>query len=433
MVKQLSWFDIYQAYSESTSVGNALSLPAISKEKTRSIILSSLSGVTDALPLTFIEPIAVSGWEVTDSSNVPSLAVVVSGTSVSKKHLFKAASLCLARNHALKVSGHVAHTKVTILYVNKHYTLEGDQPFYLECDVTDEVDDVINSIEALVLNYNVDTQGDTEPTEYQVATSHLPNANSKKLKLAYFDGEFTTKEDISHELLSDIQLRVHLAHINNTSFVDEALLRDELCAQISDLEDVHFLDFEATQFLYPTISGVKPFEQVAFQYSSHYWNGKTLSHKEFISFDKSCEYDLCVAITKDLAGKGKVLTYNASFERMVLVKLSKKFPPFAVQLLDIADRLVDLMPIFKQGYYHVSQNGSWSLKAVLPTVVGSDLYAELDGIANGQQASNAYQLVANNLVAQEDITQSCLAYCHLDTLALVYMYQFIIQTQIIKE
>jgi len=71
--------------------------------------------------------------------------------------------------------------------------------------------------------------------------------------------------------------------------------------------------------------------------------------------------------------------------------LAARFPDLADGLEAIIDRLVDPLPIAIARYYHPSQHGSWSLKAVLPAAVPDLSYDNLDGVANGGMAVAAYQ------------------------------------------
>lgn len=63
---------------------------------------------------------------------------------------------------------------------------------------------------------------------------------------------------------------------------------------------------------------------------------------------------------------GPVFIYNAPFERGVMGRLAERFPRHAAGLEGIIDRLVDLLPIARNRYYHPDQHGNWSIKAVLP-------------------------------------------------------------------
>jgi hypothetical protein len=60
--------------------------------------------------------------------------------------------------------------------------------------------------------------------------------------------------------------------------------------------------------------------------------------------------------------------------RMVEVKeMAIRFPGLSNALLAINERVVDLLPIARERYYHPSQQGSWSIKKVLPAVTSVSL------------------------------------------------------------
>lgn len=66
--------------------------------------------------------------------------------------------------------------------------------------------------------------------------------------------------------------------------------------------------------------------------------------------------------------------------------------------------------------------GSYSIKYVLPALVPDmqKAYKELDGVQNGGQAMNAFaSLHVKSLEEQKEIRKQLLAYCELDTLAMV--------------
>jgi len=95
-------------------------------------------------------------------------------------------------------------------------------------------------------------------------------------------------------------------------------------------------------------------------------------------------------------------------------------------LRSIIDRLVDLRPIAKQHYYHPAQEGSWSLKSVLPAVAPDLDHAKLDGVKNGGMAIEAYREAIHPATGPERrdaIRNELLAYCKLDTFALVRLWQ----------
>jgi len=68
-----------------------------------------------------------------------------------------------------------------------------------------------------------------------------------------------------------------------------------------------------------------------------------------------------------LGSKGPILVYS-HYEKRILNELATAYPDLAHALQALVARLVDLQPITRQHYYHPAMKGSWSIKAVLPTV-----------------------------------------------------------------
>ena len=101
-------------------------------------------------------------------------------------------------------------------------------------------------------------------------------------------------------------------------------------------------------------------------------------------------------------------------------------PKFKRALTGLVDRLVDLYPIVQQHYYHPSQQGSWSIKAVLPAIVRGLSYDHLEEVNGGSAATLAYlEAVAPDTTParKQKLQQQLIEYCCLDTLALVHVWR----------
>jgi hypothetical protein len=128
----------------------------------------------------------------------------------------------------------------------------------------------------------------------------------------------------------------------------------------------------------------------------------------------------------DLETEGPVLMYT-SYERRVIQGLAEMFPDLADALQAIDTRLVDLHPVTRVNYYHPDMLGSWSIKAVLPTIAPDMDYAELEGIQEGTEASSGYLEAISRETGsrrKEEIRQNLLTYCKHDTEAMVRLVHF---------
>lgn len=187
---------------------------------------------------------------------------------------------------------------------------------------------------------------------------------------------------------------------------------------------LYHLDFETFQPTIPPYKGLSPYQDIPFQYSLHIEqkNG-SIEHREFIHTENSDPREAFIdSLINDLKGSnGNVVVYYKAFEAGVLEALAEAFPAKGKELLAIRDRIFDLMIPFKEGlYYDPKMYFSNSLKAVLPALVPSISYKDLE-IQDGLQAMGAYfkLLASKDKEEIEKIKKDLLDYCKLDTLAMV--------------
>ena len=204
--------------------------------------------------------------------------------------------------------------------------------------------------------------------------------------------------------------------------------------QIKDFVDtltypIYHLDFETFQQAIPQYKGLKPFEQIPFQYSLHIEHKDgTLEHKEFLAQDGiDPREQISKRLVEEIPTDVTVLAYNMSFEKGVIKRLASSFEELSSHLLSINDNMKDLMVPFQKKYYVTpDMNGSYSIKYVLPALVPkfAKAYKELDGVQNGSQAMNAFANLSKlDEISKEKIRTSLLVYCKLDTLAMVNIFE----------
>ncbi len=190
---------------------------------------------------------------------------------------------------------------------------------------------------------------------------------------------------------------------------------------------IYFLDFETFQQAIPQFNGVKPYMQIPFQYSLHLQDTKkgSLEHFEFLGKEGTDpRRELALQLCRDIPNDVCVLAYNMTFEKMVIKNLSEEYTDLATHLMCIHNNMLDLMvPFQKQHYYSKELKGSYSIKYVLPTLCSNDdelNYRSLEDIHNGSEAMAAFADLHNK--KPEEIAKTrknLLAYCKLDTLAMV--------------
>ena len=95
-------------------------------------------------------------------------------------------------------------------------------------------------------------------------------------------------------------------------------------------------------------------------------------------------------------------------------------PDRARALRAVEARLLDLLPVVRNGYYHPDFRGSFSIKSVLPALVPGLNYGDL-AIADGQVAAAMYRkaLASTDPEERRRTFRDLRAYCARDTWALV--------------
>lgn len=191
----------------------------------------------------------------------------------------------------------------------------------------------------------------------------------------------------------------------------------------------YYLDFETVSPIVPRWEGTSPFSpHVPFQWSCHieYAPGQ-LRHEMFLDVSGDDPRQGCAeSLINALANEGPVLVYSAQFEKGRIAELAQRFPDLAPALLSINDRVVDLLPMARQHYYHPAMKGSWSIKAVLPTIASDLRYDELE-VGDGGDAQNAYSEIVDLETTKKrkhQLTEGLREYCALDTLAMVRLAWF---------
>lgn len=256
--------------------------------------------------------------------------------------------------------------------------------------------------------------------------SLLPRIQAKALKALIEDTRGIDLKNIPDDLLNERQKRVKTHTLADTIFFDAAGAASDL---LSHKLPAYFLDFETIQFAVPIWKGTRPYQQIPFQFSVHLLSkDKTLGHSSFLDLSGADPSKPFAEMLIDRCGsKGPVFVYNAGFETARIKELAERFPSLRKQLLAINERVVDLLRIAEQRYYHPSQQGSWSIKKVLPAIAADLRYDKLKGVQDGGMAMEAYkEALASSTTSErkQEIHDQLLAYCALDTFAMVRIWQF---------
>lgn len=190
---------------------------------------------------------------------------------------------------------------------------------------------------------------------------------------------------------------------------------------------LHMIDFETTAVALPMYQGLRPYEQVAFQYSHHIIdkqpNGRyTIRHagqylnedvKQFPNFE--FVRHLRDELTQDQGTIFRYANHENSILRAIYDQLAQSVEPDKEELMRFIDTIthdsdaghvgerdmVDLLEVVKRYYYQYDEmHGSNSIKTVLPAVLNSSQYLQ-DKYA---QAIYGKEIASLNIAAENAIS-----------------------------
>jgi len=197
----------------------------------------------------------------------------------------------------------------------------------------------------------------------------------------------------------------------------------------------YYFDFEGIDLPLPKWVGVRPYEQIPFQWSCHIESSPgVFEHVEFLDLsgdDPSipCIERMIEAIPPD--GPGPIFVYYQTYEAGRLHELAERHPQYRAQVDQYLARIVDLHPIVRGNYYHPAMRGSFSIKAVVPTIATDLDYESLREVTDGTAAQVAYLYAAldphTTPERRAELGERLLVYCKQDTWAMVEVAYYLQQ------
>jgi hypothetical protein len=242
---------------------------------------------------------------------------------------------------------------------------------------------------------------------------------------------------------------------------------------------LHFIDFETCQMAVPFHAGMRPFQNVIFQWSCHtlHEDGR-LEHSEWLNTeDNFPNIECAIALKSCLGDSGTVMTWSAyentqlKAMKETLMEMEGFDTALKNWLIDIIEdkerddnRILDMNKLAINFYFHPLMGGRTSIKVVLPSVLQAtrsekirnwlveenllgitengitDPYKLLEKriidntkdqvvtVKNGGDAMVAYRdmlygISKDNPAAKKAYNEALKQYCKLDTLAMVIIWQ----------
>jgi len=245
----------------------------------------------------------------------------------------------------------------------------------------------------------------------------------------------------------------------------------ELCPTLERLNyPLHFVDFETSRIVLPYHRGMRPYEQVAFQWSCHTLDapGAELRHSEWINLENGFpNVRFADALRAVIGDRGTILAWS-HHESTTLKDIARQITDYRLPAVEqrawlqgVVDsgRIFDLCAHALGHYFHPSMKGSVSIKAVLPAVWQTNaalrehpwfhaysrtehgtlldpyatlprlnIYEHSEVVTEGTGAMRAYQEMLygegrRNPAIKDVWRDLLLQYCKLDTLAMVMIWK----------
>ena len=205
--------------------------------------------------------------------------------------------------------------------------------------------------------------------------------------------------------------------------VADARIREMLSSLVFPL---YFFDYETAMHAVPRVPGMKPWQQLPFQFSLHKMDEDgAVTHEEHLSDTLHGIDTVLDALCERVGPEGSVISWHASFEKSRNREMGNVYPRYQDALQDINNRMFDLEDIFKESYVDSAFRGSTSIKKVLPVLCPHLSYADL-AVRDGTQAMERWLVMVDEGTDTEtraDIRRDLLEYCKLDTYAMVELYR----------
>lgn len=340
-------------------------------------------------------------------------------------------------------------TKASIVSINPFYERKGEldlKKLFVIHDVTniveenrEQVEDNIRQMERYMKTEEIEDNIDMHcfkpyPCPYfSYCTKHLEKENifslrrmPKKKLIKFYKEGITSFEQLKKININDPYKRQVLYELEER---EPHIDVEKMNMFLSTLQEpLYFLDFETFQEAIPKYDYTRPYMQIPFQYSLHSVENGKLKHKEFLSKPNvDPRRELALRLVKDIPMNACVVAYNMMFEKMIVKHLSELYPDLRQHLLCIYENMHDLMIPFKEGYYYTKEmKGSYSIKYVLPALFPDERdldYHHLDMVHNGKEAMHLFKDMINKEEREvEQIRKALLAYCKLDTYAMVKIW-----------
>lgn len=348
---------------------------------------------------------------------------------------------------------------ISIMHVNKNYVRHGDidPKGLLVCEKinrvsSEEIEDTVEAIRQTLKKSEapefkiVSTCKTCEfkgycwrsiphPSVFDIGDIQIATAMKKKEQgILSFEDAYVNLDKFTPK--QQVQI---CATVENSPHVEAEQIRNFLDTLHQPL---YFLDFETARSAIPYFDGVRPYEQVPTQYSLHILENGQLDHRECLveHDDPDPKRTIAERLCVDIPAGSTVVAYHSSFEEGRIREMSEHCSDLAEHLESwfLFEKkkgtygLCDLeIPFSERWYYVPAMRGKSTIKCVLPALYPDDPdldYSVLEGVHSGTEAIEAFlSLSGMDPEDRERTRKQLLEYCKLDTLAMVRLYEKLVE------
>lgn len=368
------------------------------------------------------------------------LIEVKSSTQVKDEHYYDVAfQKYVYEGAGLKIR------KSYLMYINKEYVRRGEiepRKLFAKVDISEQIEERKNKIaeEIDILLGEIEQPEApgvkvgphcTSPRDcplYDLCWNFLPEEASVfilyrggKQRFELMERGILKIADVPESEINDKQLIQVRSHRSGEAHIDKV----ELGRFLDQIKyPAYFLDFETLAPAIPVYDNTRPYLEIPFQYSLYKveYEGAMPQHFSYLApGDVDPRPEVLRKLKEELGEFGSIIAYSSSFEIKVIRNAAEYYKEYLHWFELLQTRFVDLLEPFKNFfYYSPQQNGSASLKSVLPAITGSS-YKGLQ-IANGQMAAIEYVRVTFRPVEENDrlsVRAALEKYCDLDTRGMI--------------
>ena len=345
------------------------------------------------------------------------------------------------RGNGLNLSG------IFLMHVNRQYSYPGgdvdlQRLFVLE-DLTEAIDeklpDIPPRLDEMRSMLGESRAPDVEPDHHCHSPYECPfwshcTASKPARWIYYLPGGKDVVRRLRQqgiETIDEIPPQVSLPHLQQRMRENVEWISPKLAERLQSVRyPVHHLDFETVMPAVPLYAHTHPYQPIPIQWSNHTEaEDGSLRHTDYLCTEqKDPREEIALSLLASVGEEGSICVYS-EYEHYIVKALAEAVPRLRKDLLRVGERLWDLLEVLQSHYYHPDFQGSFSIKSVLPALVPSLDYGDLE-IKDGATASAMYHrmmFTVTDWVERQRLASALHAYCARDTLGMVELRRVLSQ------